>query len=126
MCCGNEVAHRIADMRRGYDPRIQEKGEKLDDRIQVKEQDDFFSACTHASRSVAATSRPFAEGDEPTAVYLLLICKIMIMVMRIATMWTKHVAVWFKTRRCYSSRTCESRDLHGWKNNRPDISTFLL
>jgi hypothetical protein len=82
-------------MRRGYDPRIQEKGEKLDDRIHVKEQDDFFSACMHTPRG-QWRSRRLDRGDEPTAVYLLLICKIMIMVMRIATMWTKHVAVSFQ------------------------------
>lgn len=89
------MAYRVADMGRGYDTRIQEKGEKLDDRIHVKEQHNFFSACIHAL-AVSFSGRPPPECDEPTAVYLLLICRIMIIVMRIATTWTKHVAVWFK------------------------------
>ena len=88
----HEVAHRIAVMCRRYNPGVQEKREQLNECIHVEEHDDLFSPCT----CLMVSRSPFwppVERDAPTAVYLLLICRIMIIVMRIATMCTKHVAV---------------------------------
>jgi len=86
------VAYRIADVCRGYNPGVQEKCEQFNECIHVKKHDDLFSPCTCLMVSRGLFWPP-VECDAPTAVYLLLICRIMIIVMRIATICTKHVAV---------------------------------
>ena len=86
------MAHRITGVCRGYNPGVQEKCEQLNECIHVEEHDNLFPPYARLMVSRSPFWPP-VECDEPTAVYLLLICRIMIIVMRIATMCTKHVAV---------------------------------
>lgn len=90
--------YRINVARGWDDARVEEGGEELDDRVEVEECYNLFSTCFIAAdggnkfRSWQPDQRK-AEGYAPTAVYLLLICRIIIAVMMMATMCTKLVAV---------------------------------
>ena len=80
----------VADVRRWNDAGVEEYGEEFDNGVEVEEHDDLLASYTRVSAGFPVAR---SEMNAPTAVYLLRMWKIMIAVIIMATMCTKHVAV---------------------------------